>query len=107
MYLMNIKTEKTNLTILRTVGECASELGYKAYAVGGFVRDMVMGGMSADIDFVCVGSVERPETARPGIEVANLAAKRLGVVKVEEFKNFGTAHFIYEGKEVEFVGARK
>lgn len=105
--MMNIKTEKTNLTILRTVGECAAELGYKAYAVGGFVRDMVMGGMSADIDFVCVGSVERPETARPGIEVANLAANKLGVVKVEEFKNFGTAHFIYDGKEVEFVGARK
>lgn len=104
---MTEHTDNITETILRTVGEAADELGYDAYAIGGFVRDRIMGRESDDIDFVCVSPKDNNKSTRPGIDVANLTAKKLGVEKVEEFKNFGTAHFIYEGKEVEFVGARK
>lgn len=91
--------------IIQAVGDAADELGYDAYMVGGYVRDMIMNRESDDIDFVCVGG-NTPDV-RAGIAVANRAAHKLGVDKVEEFKNFGTAHFVYDGVEAEFVGARK
>jgi poly(A) polymerase len=91
--------------IIKAVGDAADELGYDAYMVGGYVRDKIMKRESEDIDFVCVGG-ETPDV-RAGIAVANRAAEKLGVGKVEEFKNFGTAHFVYDGVEAEFVGARR
>lgn len=91
--------------IIKAVGDAADELGYDAYMVGGYVRDKIMKRESDDIDFVCVGG-ETPDV-RAGIAVANRAAEKLGVGKVEEFKNFGTAHFVYDGVEAEFVGARR
>lgn len=92
--------------IIKTVGASADELGFDAYLVGGYVRDMVMGRECDDIDFVCV-SKNATKDVRAGIEVANLTAKKLGAGEVREFKNFGTAQFTFNGIEVEFVGARK
>lgn len=92
--------------IIDTVGLAADELGYDAYIVGGYVRDMIMGRESDDIDFVCVGNVNTTDV-RAGIAVANLVAEKLGVGEVREFKNFGTAQLCYKGVEAEFVGARK
>lgn len=54
---------------------------------------------SKDIDFVCVGS---------GIDLAEAVAKELGPrVKVNVFRNFGTAQIMFDGFDLEFVGARK
>ncbi|MBP5649449.1 MAG: HD domain-containing protein, partial [Bacteroidales bacterium] len=70
-----------------------------AYAVGGVVRDLVLGRKSKDIDIVVVGS---------GIAFANAVAKAISPhIEVSVFKNFGTARFRYADTEVEFVGARK
>lgn len=69
-----------------------------AYVIGGFVRDIFLERPSKDIDIVTIGS---------GIELAKNVAKKLKVKKVSVFKNFGTAMFVYDGWEVEFVGARK
>lgn len=70
------------------------------YVVGGFVRDKILNrDHKKDIDFVCLGS---------GIRLAKAVAAALpGSAHVSEFKNFGTAHFRYQGMEIEFVGARK
>ncbi len=77
----------------------ADELGVNAYAVGGVVRDLVMGRKSKDIDIVVVGS---------GIAFANAVAKAISPhIEVSVFKNFGTARFRYADTEVEFVGARR
>lgn len=89
--------------IYRIVGQAADQLGVRAFAVGGVVRDYFLQRPCTDIDFVCVGD---------GIELAK-AASRLagGSSEVHVFKNFGTAsfHYPYEGQdwEIEFVGARK
>lgn len=81
------------------ISDIANELGVQAYAIGGFVRDIILERPSKDVDIVVVGS---------GIEMAQAVAKKMGNnTKVAVFKNFGTAMLRYEDLEVEFVGARK
>ena len=85
--------------VYEIASQVADELGVSAYAVGGVVRDMVLGRKSKDIDIVVVGS---------GIAFANAVAKAISPhIEVSVFKNFGTARFRYADTEVEFVGARK
>ncbi|MDL5045723.1 hypothetical protein QQ054_06695 [Oscillatoria amoena NRMC-F 0135] len=85
--------------LFKNIGRVADELGLETYVVGGFVRDVIMGRASRDVDFVCVGS---------GISLANAVAKSLGPdVHVNVYKNFGTAHIPYHDFNLEFVGARK
>ncbi len=98
--------EKTNFSEILSQNEvfgivqtAAQHLGLETYVVGGFVRDLILGRPSKDVDFVCVGS---------GIDLATKAASLLpGKVHVNTFKNFGTAQFVFDGFEYEFVGARK
>ncbi|MFT6768994.1 MAG: poly(A) polymerase, partial [Flavobacteriales bacterium] len=84
--------------IFKIVGQIADTKDEKAFAIGGFVRDLLLERDVKDIDIVVEGS---------GIELAKAAAKALGVKKVTVYKNFGTAMFISHGYEIEFVGARK
>lgn len=94
---MNILPEEQH--ILDRAAETAAATKTEAYAVGGFVRDKLLGRPTKDIDIVCVGS---------GIEFAKEVAKRFEPrPKVNYFKNFGTAMFKTGDMEVEFVGARK
>lgn len=98
--IVNLPVEKylTN-PIFRLVSEAASEMNVAAYVVGGFVRDLLLGKPSKDIDIVVVGS---------GIDLAHLVAGKIKEdTKVVFFKNFGTAMLRYKDWEIEFVGARK
>ena len=83
--------------IFSTLADAADELDLECYVIGGYVRDLFLNRPSKDIDVVAVGS---------GIQLAQAVAKKLKV-KVHVYKNFGTAQLIYQGMEVEFVGARK
>ena len=94
---MNLK-EKITHRIFKTVSEVTGEKGISAFVIGGFVRDLILERPSKDIDIVVLGS---------GLEMAELVAKKLGVKKVSFYKNFGTAAFIFDDLEIEFVGARK
>jgi poly(A) polymerase len=88
-----------NEPVFKAVTEAAEELGLETYAVGGYVRDKILGRPCKDIDFVCVGK---------GIDLAELVAKKLDPrINVNVFKNFGTAQFRYGDLDMEFVGARK
>lgn len=85
--------------IYEFVGGVADETGVSAYAVGGVVRDMLLKRHSKDIDIVVVGS---------GIELAQAVARKLSPkLKVNVYRNFGTAQFVWKDEMVEFVGARK
>jgi len=81
------------------IGQAADALGYPCFAVGGIVRNSLLGLPSKDLDFVCEGS---------GIHLAEAVAAKLGPkVKVQVFKNFGTAQIRYGEWDLEFVGARR
>lgn len=83
--------------VLRQIGEIADALQLETYVVGGFVRDLLLGRASKDIDVVCVGD---------GMVLAEAVAKYKGV-SVNLFKSFGTAMLQWNEWVVEFVGARK
>src|SRR5688572_28625689 len=92
-------SESLKHPVFRTVAAVADERSLETYAVGGFVRDVLLNRPSKDVDFVCVGS---------GIELAEAVARKLGSgAKVNVFKNFGTAQIVLDDLDLEFVGARK
>ena len=84
--------------VFREVGAEADRKGQRAFAIGGFVRDLMLDRPCKDIDIVVEGS---------GIELAKATSRALNAGKVSVFKNFGTAMFKAGDVEVEFVGARK
>ncbi len=91
--------------VLRKVGEVASREGILAYAVGGVVRDALLGRETTDIDFVCLGP-------RSGIRLAEAVRRKLGGDEVHVYENFGTAAVRIPLADagflvLEFVGARK
>ena len=95
---MNFSEDLRDIPVFKLIGDAANQLGFETYAVGGYVRDLLLHRSCKDIDFVCVGS---------GIELAEVVAKELGDVQVTTFKNFGTAMIKFQDYDLEFVGARK
>lgn len=93
--ILKIEIEYAGLNAI--ISQEAEKLGVNAYLIGGFVRDMIIGRESKDVDVVVEGS---------GIDLAANVAKRVKS-QLSVFKNFGTAMLRYNGIEVEFVGARR
>ncbi len=72
------------LDLLRQVGALAGELGYPLYAVGGFVRDLLLGQPNFDVDLVVEGDA---------IRLTQLLARRVGG-RVRSHQRFGSAKWI-------------
>ncbi|MFU8890699.1 MAG: CBS domain-containing protein [Anaerosomatales bacterium] len=66
---------------LHEIGRLAEEHGLRAHAVGGFVRDMLLGRRNLDIDVVVEGD---------GVAFAEAVASELGA-RVKVHRRFGTA----------------
>ena len=85
--------------IFDIITKVVEEQGVRAFVIGGYVRDLLLGRPSKDIDIVVLGK---------GIELAESVAKALGCEdNIVVFKNFGTAMIEYDDIQLEFVGARK
>lgn len=95
---MDFRSHLEGDQLFTTVAKAAERLGFPAFIVGGYVRDLILKRPNKDIDFVCLGS---------GIRLAEEVARELGHLPVTVFKNFGTAMIKLEDRELEFVGARK
>jgi putative nucleotidyltransferase with HDIG domain len=95
---MNFFENISKYEILSIIGSIADENNIEAYAIGGFVRDIILKRNNYDIDIVCVGS---------GILLAKKVAKYLHINNFAVYSNFGTAMFKYKNMQIEFVGARK
>jgi putative nucleotidyltransferase with HDIG domain len=93
-----IKEKISLLKIIKIISKVAERNNVKVFAVGGFVRDIFLNRDRSDLDILVIGS---------GIDFAKSVADELGVINVSYYKNFGTAHFDYQGMNIEFVGARK
>ena len=68
--------------LLTIAGELSQSTGVSAYAVGGGVRDLLLGKNLYDLDLMIEGE---------GIPFARKLAAKLGVKKVVPFEKFGTA----------------
>jgi putative nucleotidyltransferase with HDIG domain len=96
---MEIDCTDKEQQILQTIATAARQLSLPSYVIGGFVRDKIMGRPTKDIDVVCIGD---------GIELAHATASLMHPKPhVNFFKNFGTAQFLMDDVDIEFVGARK
>ncbi len=85
--------------VFKIIADVVAEEGVQAFVIGGYVRDLLIGRPSKDIDIVVLGD---------GIDLARKTAARIpGSPAVSIFKNFGTAMFRYGSDEIEFVGARR
>lgn len=93
-----IKEKLAQLKIIDSISEIAEKQNIKVYAIGGFVRDLILERERNDLDILVIGS---------GVDFAQKVADELNISNVSYFKNFGTAHFDYDNINVEFVGARR
>ncbi len=86
-------------SVFRTISDTLEEMSLKGYVIGGYVRDLLLGRPSKDIDIVVLGS---------GIDLAQAVAKKIGRKgKITVYRTFGTALLKVNEMDVEFVGARK
>ena len=95
---VRVKQIEIKESVLHRVGGIADAASLKAYAVGGYVRDRLLGKVAPDIDIVVLGD---------SISFAKRVAKELGGGKVVTFQKFRTARVHLNDHELEFVGARK
>jgi poly(A) polymerase len=84
--------------LLERIGQVADRLPVRAFVVGGYVRDLLLGRQVKDIDVVVLGS---------GIEFGRQVARAWNKDNLVIFENFGTAMLQLESSKLEFVGARK
>jgi tRNA nucleotidyltransferase (CCA-adding enzyme) len=84
-------------TLLLEFGRVGDQLGYPVYAVGGFVRDLLMGVENFDLDIVVEGD---------GIQFAEEFEKRFPC-RIRTHKKFGTAIILFsDGLKVDVATAR-
>lgn len=95
---ISFKDQIKNQKIINTIVKVSDNLNIETYIVGGYVRDLILKRSRSDIDILVIGN---------GPEFAKKVADELGVKNVSIFNNFGTAHFMIDNLDVEFVGARR
>jgi poly(A) polymerase len=94
-------TEKLTIQepLLFAIGAIADEAGISAFAVGGYVRDELLGiTHKKDIDITVIGD---------GVEFAKRVAKELAGAKLAVYEKFRTAALEIGDAKIEIVGARK
>ncbi len=82
------------LNLLKTAASLGTELGMHVYAVGGFVRDLLLKTPNYDIDLVVENA--DPEARGNAISYARTLAARLGG-RVREHQKFLTCTVVYPG----------
>jgi tRNA nucleotidyltransferase (CCA-adding enzyme) len=84
--------------IIRLAGYIADELGYRAFLVGGIIRDLILNERNPDIDIVVLGQA---------IPVAERLVSAVGG-RIDSHERFGTAAVILpDGSRIDFASARK
>ncbi|MCK5305621.1 MAG: CBS domain-containing protein [Candidatus Omnitrophica bacterium] len=85
--IMKNKLPVNTYGLLKKIGDMADSRGFKAYVVGGFVRDLILKRENLDIDLVVEGEA---------IEFAKVLSKKIGGTLIIH-KRFGTAIIILPG----------
>ncbi len=94
---MNERLPEYILDILRSAGQTADNLGYEAYVIGGFVRDLFLYRRNEDVDIVIEGD---------GIAFAKEFARR-NQARLHTHEKFGTAVItLPNGFKIDVASAR-
>jgi tRNA nucleotidyltransferase (CCA-adding enzyme) len=94
---MKERLSRRIVAILKSIGEKALEIGYDAYVVGGFVRDLFLYRNNEDIDIVIEGD---------GIEFAKKYVQTIDA-RIHAYEKFGTAVIIFpDGFKIDVASAR-
>ncbi|MGM0402637.1 MAG: CBS domain-containing protein [Thermodesulfobacteriota bacterium] len=94
---MKERLSGTIMDMLRDIGEVAEEMGFTAYVVGGFVRDLFLYRHNEDIDIVIEGN---------GIAFAETFARKKGL-RINAYAKFGTAVVIFpDGFKIDIASSR-
>lgn len=102
--LMEERLSEKIYQLLISIGHVGSITGCKAFAVGGFVRDLLLGRSNLDIDIVIEG--DGISFAQSFAEYYELSSKQSAKVKAHQ--RFGTAVVIMpDGIKIDFATARK
>lgn len=97
LQLMSDVLDKELIILLRSIGEIAEDSGFKAYSVGGFVRDLLLKQKNMDLDIVVEGD---------GIVFAKKLATILGG-RVRTHDRFITANLLLpNGLKIDIATAR-
>ena len=90
--------------LLGRIGAVAARAGIEAYAVGGVVRDLLLGRPTTDVDVVTVGT-------GTGLQLAEAVRQAFGAQRVHVYETYGTAAVRLGARDgahvVEFVTARR
>ena len=85
------------IDLLKKIGTTADDIGFSAYVVGGFVRDLFLYRTNEDIDIVIEGD---------GIAFARKFAKQEGA-RIHAYEKFGTAVVTFpDGFKIDIASAR-
>ncbi|MCL5266545.1 MAG: CCA tRNA nucleotidyltransferase [Bacteroidetes bacterium] len=107
--MTELKTLNINEPILLRIGELADSLGIQAFVVGGYVRDLLLGTVSKDIDVMVIGDP---------IAFSHEVERKLGATGLVIFEKFRTAQMTVQSLadanatgstlvKLEIVGARR
>jgi poly(A) polymerase len=84
--------------LFNSLWETSTHMDMTLYAVGGYVRDLILGREGKDIDFVVIGNAVR---------FVQQFSKQYRTSKPVLYPRFGTAMIDYKGYKLEFVTARE
>ena len=97
---MNLKIPQNYQTIIEKLIKAARDNNFIIYAVGGFVRDMILNREPKDLDIMVEGE-------NAGIEFSKIVAKTLHIGQPVIFERFATSKLEIDGHEIEFIMPRK
>ncbi len=93
-----LKDNNPHSKILETAGKLANHIGIPAFVVGGYIRDIMLGKPSNDIDIMVEGD---------GIAFSKQLAKELNINVTVDYDQFGTAFIPHPEVGIEVATARK
>lgn len=98
--MKSLKIPQNYKSIIESLIRIAKDNNFIIYAVGGFVRDIILHRYPNDLDIMVEGE-------NAGIEFSKIVAKTLNIHPPVTFEQFATSKLNIEDKEIEFIMPRK
>ena len=95
-----LKIPQEYKSIINKLIQIAQDNNFIIYAVGGFVRDIILNRQPNDLDIMVEGE-------NAGIEFSKIVAEKLKIHPPIIFEKFATSKLLIDGKEIEFIMPRK